>query len=71
MPTYLYETVPSDTRTAPQRFEIQQSMNDPVLTQHPETGEPIRRVILGGYGLIEKTKPTSSQSGCCGPSGCC
>jgi len=71
MPTYLYETVPADG-SEPRHFEIQQSMNDAVLTQHPETGEPIRRVILGGYGLIDKTKSSTGNSSCgCGPSGCC
>lgn len=69
MPTYLYETIPVDGEE-PRHYEIQQSMHDPVLERHPETGEPIRRVILGGYGLIEKGKGSSGGCGC-GPSGCC
>ena len=48
MATYIYETVAEPVR----RFEIQQSMKDEALTQHPETGEPIRRVITGGLGVM-------------------
>ncbi len=53
MPTYIYETL-----TEPAvRFEFKQSMKDPALTQHPETGEPVRRVISGGYGMLQKAVP--------------
>lgn len=48
MATYIYET--TDTTKPVQRFEIQQSMKEDALTKHPETGEPIRRVITGGFG---------------------
>ena len=48
MATYIYETLSEPAR----RFEIQQSMKDDALTKHPETGEPIRRVITGGLGLM-------------------
>jgi hypothetical protein len=73
--TYLYETIPAREGGKVKQFEIKQSANDVPLTKHPETGEPIRRVILGGWGLVT-SKPSSSgdssQGGCgCGPSGCC
>ena len=29
-------------------------MKDAPLTRHPDTGEPVRRVISGGYGILEK-----------------
>jgi hypothetical protein len=45
MPIYVYETMPSDGSQG-ERFEIQQSMQDDALTHHPETGEPVRRVLL-------------------------
>ena len=48
MTTYVYETIPGKEGEKPRYFEIKQSMNDKPLTQHPETGEPIRRVVLGG-----------------------
>ena len=51
MPTYVYETVPSDPDTAPRQFEVVQRMNDPALTEDPETGETVRRVITGGVGI--------------------
>jgi predicted nucleic acid-binding Zn ribbon protein len=44
MPLYVYETVLPDGSSGEQ-FEFVQSIKDPPLTQHPETGEPVRRVI--------------------------
>lgn len=73
MPIYLYETVPSSCCEEPKHYEIQQSMNDAPLTHHPETGEPIKRIILGGYGVTTSeagNKPSEGDCGC-GPSGCC
>jgi predicted nucleic acid-binding Zn ribbon protein len=72
MTTYVYETIPSKKNAEPTLYEIQQSMKDEPLTHHPETGEPIRRVILGGFGPLTKSNDTpendcSSGSGCC----CC
>lgn len=52
MPTYVYETIPAKPGNEVRRYEIRQSMKDAPLTKHPETGEPIRRVIMGGLGLI-------------------
>lgn len=50
MATYLYETLTTPLR----QFEFQQSMKDAPLTKHPETGEPIRRIITGGLGVMAK-----------------
>jgi predicted nucleic acid-binding Zn ribbon protein len=52
MATYVYETIPVKAGTTPQRFEVRQSMKDAALTRHPDTGEPVRRVIVGGFGLM-------------------
>ncbi len=52
MATYIYETIPKDARTRPRRFEVQQKMSDPPLKVDPETGLPVRRVIVGGSGLV-------------------
>jgi predicted nucleic acid-binding Zn ribbon protein len=51
MAVYIYET--TDPKKPVRRFEIQQSMKEDALTAHPETGEPIRRVITGGYGFTK------------------
>ncbi len=68
MTTYVYETIPANDKEEPKLFEIKQSMSDAPLTKHPETGEPIRRIILGGYGLMKKDAPAND----CGPGcGCC
>ncbi len=52
MATYVYETVPQKKGQKPKRYEIQQKMSEDALTHHPETGEPIRRVITGGSGWV-------------------
>jgi predicted nucleic acid-binding Zn ribbon protein len=75
MTTYVYETIPQKPGEAPRYSEIRQSMQEAALTKHPETGEPIRRVILGGYGLLSsgaKRAGGAESGGCCGgASGCC
>ena len=52
MATYIYETVPKDSKTKPRRFEMEQKMSDPPLKTDPESGLPVRRVIVGGSGLV-------------------
>ncbi len=44
MPIYEYEVILEDGE-AGERFEVMQSMADEPLTHHPETGQPVRRVI--------------------------
>jgi hypothetical protein len=77
MPTYVYETRPTDG--APIRtFEVQQRMSDAPLTRHPETGEPCERVLsapfLGGFasGAAEREAPRMAGCGmgACGMGGC-
>ena len=66
MPTYIYETLEQPNT----QFEMKQSMKDEPLTRHPETGVPVRRVISGGYGILQKSGPPvpskSTGHGCCG-----
>lgn len=74
MTTYVYETIPSSPDQKPRRFEIMQAMSDEPLRTHPDTGEAIRRVITGGFGLMgvgEKGAPEIKSGGsCCGGGGC-
>jgi hypothetical protein len=60
MPTYVYESIPPDGRV-PERFEVTQSMNDAPLTTHPETGDPVRRIVTGGLGIMGKPIRRSTQ----------
>ena len=53
MPTYVYESIPADGG-APERFEVVQGMSEEPLAVHPQTGEPVRRVITGGLGVTGK-----------------
>ncbi len=68
MPVYVYET--TDAQPA-RTFELKQRMIDAALTRDPETGRPVRRVISGGFGLLQKAgaQPAPERSGGCG-SGC-
>jgi predicted nucleic acid-binding Zn ribbon protein len=52
MATYVYETIPQNAKQKPRRFEVVQKMSDPALTKDPKTGEPVRRVIVGGSGWV-------------------
>lgn len=52
MATYVYETIPQKKGQKPKVYEIQQKMSDDALTHHPETGEPIRRIVTGGSGWV-------------------
>ncbi|HET7535223.1 MAG TPA: zinc ribbon domain-containing protein [Candidatus Didemnitutus sp.] len=75
MATYIYETVPRQPGETPRRFEAVQSMKDAPLTRHPDTGEPVRRVISGGYGLMgvgdKAPTPAVSSAGGCSPGCAC
>lgn len=66
MPVYVYEVVREDGQ-AGDRFEVVQSMKDEPLERHPETGEPVRRVILapmvGGRHSTTSEKAKLSDSG--------
>jgi predicted nucleic acid-binding Zn ribbon protein len=52
MAIYIYETIPSNPRQRPRRFEVEQKMSDPPLKKDPKTGLPVRRVIVGGSGIV-------------------
>ncbi len=70
MPTYVYETIPSKPREKSVQFEVQQSMKDAPLKQHPDTGVPVRRVISGGYGFVGSGKSDSGGHSCGHGCGC-
>jgi len=72
MATYIYETIPREAGEPPRRFEVVQSMKDAPLTRHPDTGEPVRRVISGGFGFMEKAGPKSAPAAApCAPGCAC
>jgi len=74
MTTYVYETIPQRPGEKPRLFEIKQAMSAQPLTQHPDSGEAIRRVVLGGYGVLssaQKKSTAKTGGGCCGDTGCC
>lgn len=45
MPTYVYRRPDGTT------FEVFQKISAPALTEDPDTGVPVKRVISGGAGL--------------------
>lgn len=52
MAIYVYETIPQKKNEKPRRFEVEQKMSDSPLKTDPKTGLPVRRVIIGGSGLV-------------------
>ena len=72
MPIYVYESILQDPDGKPRYFEFLQDMSDKPYAKHPETGEPIRRVMLGGFGVLTGRNPDRNSGSCCGSgSGCC
>jgi len=49
MPTYEYEC-----KSCSHGFEVFQSMSDPPIKECPKCGKEVRRLILGGTGVIFK-----------------
>jgi hypothetical protein len=47
MPLYVYRIIrKSGDPRVEETFEIRQAMSDPPLKKHPETGEPVERVLM-------------------------
>ena len=75
MPTYTYRVISRDGRDR-ELFEVVQGMRDEPLTVHPQTGEPVRRVITGGTGVlgqpvrrstvVDKSLAAATPCGCSG-----
>lgn len=63
MTTYTYETIPQKKGERVKCYDIQQSIKDDALTSHPETGEPIRRVVTGGFGYTRKIESGGGGGG--------
>jgi len=73
MTTYVYETIPQTPGTEPRRADLKQSNNGRPLTADPATGEPVRRVVLGGFGIKTSAKPAPRKApghSCGGGCGC-
>lgn len=74
MPTYIYETIPSDSDSQPRRFEVFQRMTDSALEFDPETGDRVKRVITGGQGIkgkiLRKTTVVNKASAAATACGC-
>ncbi len=73
MATYVYETIPREPGETPRRFEVVQSMRDAPLQQHPATGEAVRRVVTGGYGLmgVAARSTVAAPAAACSPGCAC
>ncbi|MBL8889179.1 MAG: FmdB family transcriptional regulator [Planctomycetaceae bacterium] len=63
MPIYVYEVVEIDGSSG-ETFEWLQGMHEPPLTQHPDTGVPVRRVITAANmaGTWSDMKASSNLS---------
>ena len=63
MPTYVYRNLKTD-----ETFEFEQRITEPALTEHPETGDPVKRLIqpvgiaFKGSGFYVNDSRNSSSS---------
>jgi len=62
MPLYEYETMPQSPVSSVQRFCWRQRFSDPPLVRHPDTDEPVRRLITGGSGLLLPSRSGSTAA---------
>lgn len=61
MPTYVYQIVLPDG-SGGEVFEVNQGMNEPALKVHPESGQPVRKLItLPNLGLRHSEGATRSR----------
>jgi len=64
MPTYVYQIINKDGSPG-ETFEHFQKMSDEPLTKHPETGQPVKRLIqppyIPGSGSDHDTKQKLSN----------
>ena len=66
MPVYVYKNL-----TTGETFEVEQRITEPAWTEHPETGDPLRRVIQpvgiafkgSGFYVNDSRKSGSSSGG--------
>jgi predicted nucleic acid-binding Zn ribbon protein len=72
MPTYVYETIPAKQGEEPKRYEFKQGIKDPAFVKHPQTREPIKRIIAGSVGVLTSAQRghTHAPSCGCGAGGC-
>ncbi len=59
MPNYIYEVI-NENGEPGERFEVEQRMTDDLLTCHPETGQPVRRVFLSP-GIVGRKSSRSPE----------
>jgi len=70
MPTYVYRSL-SDPEVT---YELKQSIHDAAFTRHPDSGDPLRRIMASGVvirqrGLkkttrVDKRSPAATACGC-------
>lgn len=69
MAVYEYEILSLDG-TARAVLEVEQKMSDPPLTHHPETGEPLRRVLSSTFARVAGPPSFEGFSGGCESGSC-
>lgn len=64
MPIYTYQVIKPDGSPG-ETFDVVRKMSDPPLTEHPETGEPVKRIFspihIAGPGSEHHQKALTSD----------
>ncbi len=82
MAIYEYEVLDTDGAVVG-IYEAEQKMSDATLTQHPQTGQPLRRILSATFAHGSRSESSSNCAGgscpmgagfdpgsCCGGGGC-
>jgi predicted nucleic acid-binding Zn ribbon protein len=69
MPIYEYEILDKDG-VAKGVFETMQKLSDPVLTTHPDTGEPVRRIFSRTFVGSSDSYDGGYEGGDCASGAC-
>ena len=67
MPTYVYEYLDAEGEGTGETVELVQRMSEDALTEHPESGRPIRRIpalanIAGNWSDMKTKSKLSNQN---------
>lgn len=61
MPLYVYQVI-EEGEAGGEVFEVLQGMNEPALTHHPHTGQPVRRLLSAPNPIVKSGSANLSDN---------